>query len=222
MQSSRRWMLMVAAATLAAGTEADAQARTTGSGIRVTKDVPAVSSTPGSGTVVVVSNGDVSMLTPFALSAYANLTEANMASLMASGDSLELQLSQLAQTKGTAQSVREYAAMLVTDHTAHLAKTMEIITDEGVGSVPPVNNPEGLRMRQMLTHLRSMAAGTAWDATFLRFQAEHHQHVIDILNMNIKNAHDDDMEDHIEKTLASLAKHRDHARSTGTALGMTW
>lgn len=220
MKTGRTWILLGALATVATATDALAQQRTTGSGIRVTKDV-GVSTTPGS-RIVVVSEGDVSMLTPFSLSAYANLTEKNMTSLMASGDSLEIQLGQLAQTKGSAQAVRDYGATLVRDHTAHLAKTMEIITDEDVGSMAPVNNPEGLRLRQMLTHLRNMSAGAAWDATFLRFQAAHHQNVIEILNMNLKNAHDDDLEDHIENTVESLAKHRDLARSVGTSLGMTW
>jgi putative membrane protein len=219
MKIAHTLILFGAVSAMAAATEADAQNRMAGSGIRVTKEV---GTTPSSGTIEVVSHGDVSMLTPFSLNAYANLTEANMASLMASGDSLEIRLGQLAQTKGTSLDVRSYGATLVRDHTAHLAKTMEIITDEGVGSVAPVNNPEGLRMRQMLTHLRRLPAGAAWDATFLRFQAEHHQHGIDILTMNIKNAHDDDMEDHIEETLESYARHRDAARNIGINLGMTF
>lgn len=219
MKMAHTVILFGAVAALAAATEAEAQDRMAGSGIRVTKEV---GMTPGAGTIEVVSEGDVSMLTPFSLNAYSNLTEANMASLMASGDSLEIQLGQLAQSKGTSLDVRRYGATLVRDHIAHLAKTMEIITDEGVGSVTPLNNPEGLRMRQMLTHLRKVPAGAAWDATFLRFQAEHHQHGIDILTMNIKNAHDDDMEDHIDETLESYVRHRDAARSIGSKLGMTF
>ena len=218
MQLRRTWILLGAGVLLVAGTEAAAQQRTTGSGIRVTKEVGV---TPGATEVEVVAGGDVSMLTPFSLAAYANLTEANMTALMAAGDSLEIQLGQLAQSKGTAQSVRDFGAMLVTDHSAHLTKTMEIVVDEDVGATPPMNDPEGLRLRQILTQLRNMSAGSNWDATFLRFQAQHHQNVIDILNANVKNAHDDDMEDHIENTLSSLAKHRDRARSVGAGLGLT-
>ena len=213
-------LLGVSALVLASA--ADAQTRTTGSGIRVTKDeVGATVSTTPSTTTTTVVGGDVSLTTPFDLAAYANMNEKNITAHMAAGDSLEIQFAQLAQSKATSQQVRDYAAMLLTDHTAHLAKTHEIITDEDVGAEPMANDPEGMRMRQTLNMLRDMAAGSGWDAAFLRFQAGHHQNEIDLLSANIKNAHDDDLEDHIEKSITSLGKHRDHARSVATALGVT-
>lgn len=197
----------------------EAQQRTSGSGIAVTKREVAVTTTPST-TTVDVATGEVSLTTPFDIAAYANMNEKNITAHMAAGDSLEIQLAQLAQTKATSQQVRDFASMLLTDHTAHLRKTHEIITDEDVGAEPMAFDPEGLRMRQILSRLHSMAAGTNWDTTFLRFQATHHQNEIDLLSANIKNAHDDDLEDHIEKSLASLAKHRDAARSIATSLGL--
>jgi putative membrane protein len=149
------------------------------------------------------------------------MNEKNMTAHMAAGDSLEIQISQLAQTKGTDARVREYASMLVTDHTAHLAKTIEIITDEDVGAEPLANDPEGMRMRQMLTELRNMPAGANWDAAFLRFQVQHHQNELDLWPTVVKNAHDDDLEAHIGKTQQSLTKHRDTAKSIATQLGVT-
>lgn len=223
MTLNRTWLLLGVAALFAATGEAAAQNRTTGSGIRVTKDVDVsarVSTTPS--TTTIVSPGEVALGTSFTLAAYANMNEKNITAHMASGDSLEIQLAQLAQGKATAQSVRDYAATLQNDHTAHLAKTIEIITDEDVGAQAMANDPEGARMRETLAHLRSMPAGAAWDAMFLRFQAQHHQNEIDLLNANIKNAHDDDLEDHIEDSLTSLAKHRDMARSVGAGLGVTF
>src|SRR5687767_2009108 len=97
--------------------------------IPVTKDrrIPATSAT---------SNGDMALtavapavLPAFTLDAYPALTEKNITAMMATGDSLEIQIGDLARTKGTAQSVRNYGMMLSTDHRAHLAKTHEIITD---------------------------------------------------------------------------------------------
>jgi putative membrane protein len=210
-----------AGALLVAGT-ADAQSRMRGSGIPISKERPAVSTTASVTTTTVVSTGEVRLSTPFDLSVYANrMNEKNITAHMAAGDSLEIQLAELALTKATSQSVRDYATTLRTDHTAHLAKTYEIITDEDVGAEPMAFDPEGIRMRDMLAALRDMAAGAQWDAAFLRFQATHHQNEIDLLNANIKNAHDDDLEEHIEHSLQSLAKHRDLARSTATTIGVT-
>jgi putative membrane protein len=216
MNHTRISVLLVAVAMLAA--TAGAQERMQGSGIRVQKSEFGVSTTPST-TTVEVSTGEVNLTTPFDITAYANMNEKNITAHMASGDSLEIQFAELALSKATNQQVRDFASMLLNDHRAHLAKTHEIITDEDVGAEPLAFDPEGMRMRQMLNNLRTMAAGTTWDAAFLRFQAQHHQNEIDLLSANIKNAHDDDLEDHIEESITSLSKHRDSARSIATTLG---
>lgn len=213
----KRTIALLGTGALLMATAAGAQTRTTGSGIRVTKDVPAATTTPST---MSMSPGEVALGTEFNLAAYANLNEKNITAIMAGGDSLEIQMSELALSKATSQAVRDYASMLLNDHRAHLAKTIEIITDEDVGAEPPPSNPEGARMKEMLARLRTMSAGTNWDAEFVKFQVSHHQNVIDLLTPNIKNAHDDDLEDHIEKTLTSLAKHRDHGKTVGHGLGI--
>lgn len=211
-------LLGTVAVLLAAGT-AGAQARTTGSGIRVSKDMPATSTTPTS-PAVVVSGGEVALTPAFSLAAYANMSEKNLAAHMAAGDSLEIRLAELALSKATSQSVRDYASMLLNAHRAHLAKVHEIITDEDVGAEPMANDPEGMRMRQMLTQLQNMAAGTSWDAAFVRFQVQHHQNEIDLLTPNIKNVHDDDFEALVEESLKSLAAHRDQGKTVAHGLGI--
>ncbi len=196
---------------------AGAQTRTSGSGIPVSKDLPAPSTTA---TVTTMSPGEVNLTTAFTLAPYANMNERNIAAHMAAGDSLEIRLAELALSKATSQAVRDYASMLLTGHRAHLTQVMEIITDEDVGAQPLANDPEGMRMRQMLTRLQDMAAGTNWDAAFVRFQVQHHQNEIDLLTPNVKNVHDDDFEDLVEKTLASLAAHRDQGRTVASGLGI--
>lgn len=210
----------IAAAALLFAATAGAQARTGGSGIPISKDAPptpAVTTTNSSGDVTIVSPA---VLPTFSVASYGPLNEKNMTALMAGGDSLEIQLGHLAHSKGTAQSVRDYGMMLANDHTAHLAKVHEVITDEDVGFQAPATDVEGARMRAMLTWLQNTPSSREWDAAYLRFQAQHHQNVHDLLRANIKEAHDDDLEQLIEATLVSLVKHRDVARSTATSLGI--
>lgn len=213
----RTLVLLGIGALLGAGATADAQARATGSGIRVSKDVPTGATTPSS---VAISPGEVSLTTEFSLAPYANMNEKNIAAHMAAGDSLEIRLAELAMSKATSQAVRDYATMLANAHRAHLAEVHEIITDEDVGADPLANDPEGMRMRQMLTRLQNMSPGTNWDAAFVRFQVQHHQNEIDLLTPNIKNVHDDDFEDLVEKTLASLASHRDQGKTVAHGIGV--
>ena len=209
------------AAALLFAAAAGAQART-GSGIPISKDAPP----PTPAVTTTNSAGDVAMpvspavLPTFSVASYGPLNEKNITALMAGGDSLEIQLGHLAHSKGTAQSVRDYGMMLAGDHTAHLAKVTEVITDEDVGAQAPANDVEGARMRAMLTWLRNTPSSKEWDAAYLRFQAQHHQNVHDLLSANIKEAHDDDLEQLVTATLTSLAKHRDLAKSTATALGV--
>lgn len=217
MKRTHGWVLLGVGALLVASA-ATAQERRPGSDIRIKKDARPAPPTPSAVTFV---EGMVRLETPFDISAYAALNEKNITALMASGDSLEIQIGHLAHGKGTDQRVRDYGMMLANDHTAHLAKTWEIITDEKVGIEPIPNDVEGRRLREMLSWLQSNPASRTWDATLLRFQAQHHQNVIDILNLNMKNAHDDDLEDHIKKSLTSLAKHRDMAKSIATTLGVS-
>jgi predicted outer membrane protein len=213
----RSYVLIGMGALLAATASAGAQTRTTGSGIPVSKDVPATS-TVSSNPTMTVSGGDVSLTTTFNLAAYANMNEKNIAAHMAAGDSLEIALAELALSKATSQPVRDYATMLANAHRQHLAAVMEIITDEDVGAEPMANDPEGMRMRQMLSRLQDMAPGAAWDAAFVKFQVQHHQNEIDLLTPNIKNVHDDDFEDLVEKSLKSLAAHRDQGKTIAATL----
>src|SRR5205823_12862997 len=99
-----------------------------------------------------------------------------------SGDSVEVQIAQLAQNKATEQRVKDYATMLATDHQAHLGKVLHVMTDKNIGSQPMATDPEGARSLQLLNALTNMAAGTQWDAMFVRAQVRHHQNEIDALN----------------------------------------
>lgn len=160
------------------------------------------------------------VLPTFSVASYGPLNEKYITNIMAGGDSLEIQLGHLAHGKGTAQGVRDYGMMLANDHTAHLAKVMEVITDEKVGTAPPPTNVEGDRTRAMLAWLQKTPAGREWDAAYLRFQAQHHQNLYDLFSANIKEAHDDDLEQLVKATLNSLAKHRDSAKSVATSTGI--
>jgi predicted outer membrane protein len=210
-----------AAALLLAGA-AGAQARPGGSGIPISKDAPtpAVKTTATSDGSVATVTVTPAVLPTFSVASYGPLNEKYMTNIMAGGDSLEIQLGHLAHGKGTAQSVRDYGMMLANDHTAHLAKVMEVITDEDVGTAAPPTNVEGDRTKAMLAWLQNNPASKDWDAAYLRFQVQHHQNVYDLLSANIKQAHDDDLEQLVKATLNSLIKHRDTAKSAATSLGI--
>ncbi len=220
-----RKCILFGASALFVASQVAAQDRMQGSGIRVSKDRAVATTTTTTTTVETVPAPTLVttevVLPSFDINAYRDMSEANILSFMLGGDSLEIEIARLAQSKGGDQRVRSYANTLFNDHSAHLTKTLAIIPNEGIQPVAWSNNVEAERMRAMLTWLANTPASPAWDAAFLRFQASHHQNVIDVINLNIKNAHDDDFEKLIDETLKSLANHRDMARSNATALGIS-
>lgn len=212
-----RTCMLFGAGALVIASQAAAQ-----SGIPVTKERTVTTTSPGYVEPVPSTLTVTEVTLPvFNLTAYANMSERNILAYMFSGDSLEIEIGRLAQTKGSDQRVRDYGTMLVNDHSAHLATLEKIRVNEGLEPIPFANDIEASRMRGMLVWLANTPAGASWDAAFLRFQAAHHQNSIDLVNLNIKNAHDDDFEKVIDNTIKSYANHRDRARTIATELGVS-
>ena len=235
MKLTRTWLLLGAGAMLVVSNTASAQTRT-GSGIKVSKEQPTTSTTPAATTtttttVVKPAPAPTSAMTDtttprrmgtrFDVTAYNNVTEPNIIAHLASGDSVEVQIAQLAQTRATDQRVKDYATMLVTDHQAHLGKVLHVMTDKNIGSQPLANDPEAARSLQLLNWLTSMTPGAQWDAMFVRAQIRHHQNEIDALNAMRPIVKTEDLRDVVDATLPALTKHRDAGTSVATQLGIT-
>ena len=238
----RTTLLFSAGVLLVAGNAATAQTRTApGSGIKISKEQPpATSSTPAATTTTTTTTTVVTpapaptttvmtdtttgarrMATRFDVTAYNNVTEPNIIAHLATGDSVEVQIAQLAQTRATDQRVKDYATMLVTDNQAHLGKVLHVMSDKNIGSQPLANDPEGARSLQLLNWLTSMTPGAQWDAMFVRAQIRHHQNEIDALNAMRPMVKTEDLRDVVDATLPALTKHRDAGTSVATQLGIT-
>ena len=216
-----RVLTIVAAAALFA-TPAYAQTPATGGGIKITKDQPTTTTTPSTSMAPDTGRGMGRRGFPaFDIAAYNNLTEANMIAHLAAGDSVEVKIAQLAQTKATDQRVKDFATMLVTDHSAHLGKVLHVMTDKNIGSQPLANDPEGARSMAQLNRLTSMPAGAQWDAMFLRGQISHHQNELSILNAMHAVVKTEDLSDVLDQTIQAVTKHRDAGQSVATTLGVT-
>jgi putative membrane protein len=194
--------------------QADAQVR--GSGIRVSKDayVPTVSES-SSGTVI-----DAPGFNAVDAEVYRSMNDANIMSHIILGDSLEVEMARLASERAGDPEVREFARMLVDEHSRHLATSLEMARDEDIGSIPADGDRHGVTLRRMLSQLRTMNASPAFDRTFLRYQIRHHEHDINALRAMRPAARDDDLEQHIDETLPALERHLSRARELGSRLSV--
>jgi predicted outer membrane protein len=223
MKMHHTWIVLAAMAA----TSVSVAAQATGSGIKVTKDRGTGTSTTNltttkTTTTTVITGGDVLPALPaFSLSSYPTLTLSNIAAHLLNGDSAEIRMARLAESKATAQAVHDYATMLANDHTAHYTSAKKALDDENVVPAPLAYDVEATRMDREMTRLINMPAGTAWDAEFIRFQVQHHQNEIDLLSANTTSVHGHEMHELLEDTIAALGKHRDAGRSTATTVGIT-
>jgi putative membrane protein len=213
----RTWLLMLGTAAMAiagslAPAQADAQAR--GSGIRVSKDayVPTVSE----GTVVETPGFNA-----VDAEIYRSMTDANIMAHMIVGDSLEIEMARLAAERAGDPEVREFARMLVDEHSRHLATSLEMARDEDIGSIPADGDRHESTLRRYLSSLRAMGSSPAFDRAFLRYQIRHHDHEVNALRAMRPAARDDDLEQHIDETLPVIERHLNRSRELGARLGIS-
>jgi putative membrane protein len=150
-----------------------------------------------------------------------SFTDANIVAHIAGGDSLEAELSRLAETRATSAQVREFARMLVTDHTAHLQKTLAMAKDEDTGNQLNPSDTSGTHLMHVIDQMRAMPAGEAWDRAFLMHQLMHHQHALLGLRVLREAARDDDLEEHIDEVMPVIQRHLDRARGIAQGMNMT-
>jgi putative membrane protein len=209
----RSWLLMLGMGAMLASAFAPADAQVRGSGIRVSKD--AYISETAAGTIV-----DTPGFNEVDAEIYRSMTDANIMAHMLVGDSLEIEMARLASERAGDPEVREFARMLVDEHSRHLATSLEMSRDEDIGSMPADGDRHGVTLRRYLASLRAMGSSPAFDRTFLRYQIRHHDHEVNALRAMRPAARDDDLEQHIDETLPVIERHLNRARELGARLGV--
>jgi len=100
------------------------------------------------------------------------ITAAAYVAMAAAGDQFEIQSSQIALVKAFSADVRNFAQMLISDHTLMSSKLLAAATASGLAAPIPVLSVD---QQQMLNDLQAAAAGLSFDQLFLRDQIIAHQ-----------------------------------------------
>jgi putative membrane protein len=150
-------------------------------------------------------------------------TEKNVVDHMIVGDSLELEIAKLASTRSKNQAVRDFATMLVTDHTKHL-ENLRKIAESDVGRTVNTSDSTGIHLTKLLTQLQGMAADSGFDQAFIRHEVQHHQNEIAWLKQVRPGAAGDELDDDLGKdidaTLPTLEQHLAKAKTIAGQLGI--
>jgi len=158
---------------------------------------------------VTTSNGDVTVY-----------TQKNLVDHLIVGDSIEVELANLAAMRTQNTAVKDYATMLVTDHEGHLQALQKMAGEHDIGRQALASDTAGAAAIRALTNLQSMAADSGFDRQFVRDQIEHHKQELIAVKMFGGAAKDDDLKDDLKRVTPLLERHLARARAVAAQLGM--
>ncbi len=118
----------------------------------------------------------------------------------------EIQAGQLAEQKGKARDVKEYAGMMVKDHTAAANKLSAIATQKNI-TLPTTLTPDA---QKSLDDLQK-EAGNKFDKDYMAMMVSDHKKVIGAFENESKNGSDADIRAFADSTLHTLRVHLDKA-----------
>ncbi|HEY4735193.1 MAG TPA: DUF4142 domain-containing protein [Gemmatimonadaceae bacterium] len=119
-----------------------------------------------------------------------SMTDANIVSHLAAGDSLEIALSQQGASSAQNPAVRDFANRMVQEHTAHLQQGRQLASQAGITPMPsPADTADAMMANRMMMRLASNQSGSSdnnnasYDRRLMRAEVMMHQHMLHELTM---------------------------------------
>jgi putative membrane protein len=148
------------------------------------------------------------------------LTQKNVTDHLIAGDSLELEMAKLASGRSQNAAVKDFAQMLVTEHTGHLETLKKLAAEDDIGRAPNPADTTGAHLTRVLTELQAMAADANFDRAFVRAQIQLHTQSLADVRMLRPAAKDDDLQKEMDKTIPVLERHLSRAKQVAAQIGM--
>ena len=145
-------------------------------------------------------------------------SQKNLINHLIVGDSIEVEMAQLAITRTQNTAVKEFANQLLTDHRSHLETLNKLAAKSDIGREANAADTSGAHLAGILKSLQSMAADSGFDQAFVQAQIDHHQAAINGLKKWRSAAKDDDVQKDIDKTLPILETHLSRANQVAAQL----
>lgn len=130
----------------------------------------------------------------------------------ANGGMAEVQLGELAQNKGTDPKVKEFAKMMVTDHTKANDELKALAASKNI--TLPASPSED---KQKTSTDLSSKSGKDFDKAYIDQMVKDHEKTVKLFEDGQKNVKDAEIKAFIDKTLPVLKTHLDHAKGMDKA-----
>jgi putative membrane protein len=131
----------------------------------------------------------------------------------ADGGMAEVAAGKMAQEKATNPKVKEFAAMMITDHTGANAGLKELAGKKNV-TLPDTVSTDHQKQAADL----AKKTGKNFDKAYMDMQVKDHEKTVDLFEKHSKNANDPEVKTFIDNTLPKLKTHLDAARTLNKSL----
>lgn len=148
------------------------------------------------------------------------MTDANIAATAATANRAEIEQGQLALQKATHAEVRQYAQMMVTEHTAVEARMNATLRDEGLTPMPNQLTQQVMQSGQQAMAALRAAQGMQFDMLYIDQQIAQHRWLLESLDRTmIPGATNDDLENLLEEVRPRVAAHLEMATRIRANMG---
>jgi putative membrane protein len=134
---------------------------------------------------------------------------------LAAGGMAEVRLGKLAQQKTTDPNVKEFAAMMVKDHSAANAQLRDLATSKGL-TLP---RGPGVAARAKKAELEVLS-GHSFDSSYVSGQIKAHEETVALLQKEIASGSDADAKAFAQKILPTVQAHLQAADKLADGLGV--
>jgi putative membrane protein len=159
------------------------------------------------------------LLSPFAAFSADRITDAEIAAIVVTANQVDVEAGQLAVARTTNPKVKDFAALMVTDHTAVNKSAAELAKRLGL---TPKDNPTSRSLKdggdQNLKALTSLS-GAAFDSAYVAHEVAYHRQVLDAIDSTlVPGATNAELKALLVKVRPAFVAHLDHAVSLQKSL----
>jgi putative membrane protein len=147
------------------------------------------------------------------------LTDVNIVALVDEANAADSAAGQLAATKGTSASVKEFGRQMARDHHELRKQGLELVKKESLTPQPPSNDTLQTSAQKMLDSMKAMAKGAAWDKAYIDNEVAVHQSVLSLLQSAQTSAQDTSLKALIQKAQPLIQAHLTKAQDIQSKLG---
>jgi putative membrane protein len=149
-----------------------------------------------------------------------NINDAQIASIVVTANQVDIDAGELAKSTSTNPEVKQFAQLMITDHTGVNKSAVALVTKL---KVTPEDNPTSQSLKsggeQNVANLKKLK-GADFDKAYIDHEVAYHQQVLDAIDKTlIPGAQNAELKALLVKVRPAFVAHLEHAKKVQAALG---